>query len=96
MKKDFRPRLRGNLKTAFLHLTKKHSRVLVIGDIHEPFCLDGYLKHCKEMYAKHNCNRVVFIGDIIDNHYSSYHETDADGMGGGQELDLAINKLKKW
>ena len=96
MKKDFRPRLNGQKKEAYLNITKDENRVLVIGDLHEPFCLDGYFEFCVDTYNKYNCNKVVFIGDIIDNHYSSYHETDADGMGGGQELDLAINKLKKW
>jgi metallophosphoesterase superfamily enzyme len=75
---------------------KSINRVLIIGDLHEPFCLEGYLEFCKDVYTKHNCNKVVFIGDCIDNHYSSYHETDADGMGGGQELDLAIAKIAKW
>ena len=93
---DFRPRLRGNLKKAFKHITKKETRVLCIGDLHEPFCLDGYLEHCKDIYAKFNCNKVVFIGDVIDNHYSSYHESDPDGMGAGDELDYAIKKLSKW
>jgi metallophosphoesterase superfamily enzyme len=58
--------------------------------------LDGYLEHCKDIEKKYNCNKVVFIGDVIDSHFSSYHETDPDGLGGGQELDLAISKLKKW
>ena len=71
-------------------------RVLIIGDLHEPFCLDGYLDFCKEQYNKYFCNRVIFIGDIIDNHYSSYHESDADGLGGGDELELAIKKISKW
>lgn len=71
-------------------------RILAIGDLHEPFCLDGYLEFCKETFKKYDCNHVVFIGDIIDNHYSSYHETDADGFGGGQELELAISKMAKW
>ena len=93
---DFRPRLKGNLKTAFQNLTKKESRILVIGDLHEPFCLDKYLDFCKSIYAKHNCNRVIFIGDVIDSHFSSYHETDPDGMGAGSELELAIKKLSKW
>lgn len=93
---DFRPRLRGNVKKAFEWLTNRETRILVIGDLHEPFTLDGYLAFCKEVYAKHNCNQVVFIGDVIDNHFSSYHESDADGMGGGDELDLAIHKLSKW
>jgi hypothetical protein len=93
---DFRPRLRGQLKSAFMNLTKDETRTLVIGDLHEPFCLDGYLKFCKETYEKYNCNNVVFIGDVIDNHYSSYHETDADGMGGKYELDDAVKRLSKW
>ena len=71
-------------------------RILVIGDLHEPFCLDGYLEHCIDTYNKYECNQVVFIGDVIDNHYSSYHETDPDGLGGKAELDLAIQKLSKW
>lgn len=95
-KSDFRPRLKGNVKKAYLNLVKVENRVLVIGDLHEPFCLDGYLDFCKETYQKYNCNKVVFIGDIIDNHYSSYHETDSDGLGGKKELEFAINKLKKW
>ena len=74
----------------------KSSRILVIGDLHEPFCLDGYLDFCKGIFKKYNCNHVVFIGDVIDNHYSSYHETDAVGMGGRDELNLAISKLSRW
>lgn len=71
-------------------------RVLVVGDLHEPFCLDGYLEFCKEQYDIYSCNRVIFIGDVVDNHYSSYHEPDPDGFSGGDELALAIFKLKKW
>lgn len=74
----------------------KGKNILVIGDIHEPFCLKGYLEFCKKQYDKFDCSEVIFIGDIIDNHYSSYHETFVDGMSGGQELDVAIKKLSKW
>tara|TARA_R110000851_G_scaffold83445_6_gene182249 strand:+ start:641 stop:1396 length:756 start_codon:yes stop_codon:yes gene_type:complete len=76
--------------------TSINENVLIIGDLHEPFCLDGYLEHCIETYVKYECNRVVFIGDVIDNHYSSYHETDSNGMGGSDELEFAIQKLSKW
>lgn len=74
----------------------KDRRILIIGDLHEPFCLEGYLEFCKETYKRYDCNQVVFIGDVIDNHFSSYHESDSDGMGGGQELELAIEKISKW
>jgi len=95
-KKDYRPRLSGNKKVAYDNINKKERRILVIGDVHAPFVLDGYLDFCKETYAKYNCNQVIFIGDIIDNHYSSFHTTDPDGMGGSDELDYAIEEVKKW
>ena len=76
--------------------SKSGKNVLVIGDLHEPFCLDGYLEHCIETYNKYKCNEVVFIGDIIDNHASSYHETDPDGHSAGQELKMAIQRIKQW
>jgi len=91
-----RPRLSGNILKAYNSLISRERRILVIGDLHEPFCLEGYLEFCKETYAKWNCNQVLFIGDIIDNHYSSYHEADPDGMGGGSELSLAIKRVQKW
>jgi len=70
--------------------------ILIIGDLHEPFCLKEYLNFCKKIYKQENCDTVIFIGDIIDNHYSSYHETDPDGYSAGEELDRAIDKIQKW
>ena len=72
------------------------SKILIIGDIHEPFCKDGYLEHCKQVYKQFNCNKVVFIGDIIDSHYSSFHNTDPDGLSALDELNASIKKLAKW
>ena len=70
--------------------------VLVIGARHEPFCLDSYLEFCIDQYYLYNCTEVVFIGDIIDNHYSSYHESSADGLGGLDELELAVKRIARW
>ena len=90
----------SNYETKSIDIFKKalkvKKNVLVIGDLHEPFCLDKYLSHCIETYNKYKCNEVVFIGDIIDNHASSYHETDPDGYSAGQELKLAIQRIKEW
>jgi len=72
------------------------ARVLVVGDLHAPFIKEGYLEHCKKVYKDNKCNYVIFIGDIIDGHFSSFHVTDPDGMGGAAELDAAINQLKPW
>lgn len=72
------------------------NNILVIGDIHEPFSLKGYLDFCRKQQEKFNCGKVVFIGDIIDNHFSSYHETDPDGYSAGEELDRAVDKIAEW
>jgi hypothetical protein len=79
------------------HLAFSSNRnILVIGDLHAPFTRVDYLKFCKEVYLKHNCNQVIFIGDIIDNHYSSFHDTDPDGHSGAEELAMAKASIKEW
>lgn len=70
--------------------------VLVIGDIHEPFCIKGYLEFCREQQEKYNCGTIVFIGDVVDFHYSSFHNSDPDGFSAGDELERAIGKLQNW
>lgn len=93
---QFRPRLSQQQYKALENLRANERRILVIGDLHCPFELDGYLEHCLDTYDRFNCNQVIFIGDILDNHYSSYHETDPNGMGGGYELKQAIKHVSKW
>ncbi len=70
--------------------------ILVIGDLHAPFTKKGYLKFCREQQSIYDCGTVIFIGDIIDNHYSSYHESDPDGYSAGEELDRAIDMIADW
>tara|TARA_R110000824_G_scaffold22084_4_gene81377 strand:+ start:3278 stop:3994 length:717 start_codon:yes stop_codon:yes gene_type:complete len=94
--KDYRPRLRGNTRIAYDNLIKEERRILVVGDIHAPFSLDGYLEFCQDIYARFNLNQVVFIGDILDNHYASYHDTDPNGLGGQDELECAVEQVQEW
>ena len=70
--------------------------ILVIGDLHAPFTLPKYLKFCREQQEIHDCGTVIFIGDIIDNHFSSYHESDPDGYSAGEELDRAVDMISDW
>ena len=78
------------------YLNGNPDNILVIGDLHTPFTLEKYLRFCREQQEIYNCGTVVFIGDIIDNHYSSYHESDPDGYGAGEELDRAIDMIADW
>lgn len=71
-------------------------RVLIIGDTHIPYEMDGYLEFCKKQYDDYECNEVIHIGDLIDSHVTSRHPALADAASAGDELDLAIDRLKKW
>lgn len=78
------------------YLRNKERRILVIGDLHCPFEMEGYFEYCLETYDRHACNQVIFIGDLIDSHATSRHETDPDGLSAKTELDIAIEDLQKW
>ena len=69
---------------------------LIIGDLHAPFIKEGYLSHCRKIYKRFNCTSVHCTGDVLDNHYSSFHDTDPDGHGGRDEFNMGIKQLKKF
>ena len=58
------------------YLKGNPNNVLVIGDTHELFSLEGYLEFCREKQEEYNCGEVVFIGDIVDNHFYSFHDVE--------------------
>jgi len=85
----------------FSHLPKPYTKgkkenVLVIADPHEPFTRKGYMLWCREQQEKYECGTVVCTGDMVDNHYSSYHEADPDGQSAGDELNKAILRVQEW
>ena len=91
--REFRPRLNSDEFNLIRH---SGNRTLVVGDLHEPFTRDGYLTFCKRIYKKYNCNKVVFIGDLLDNHFSSFYETDPDGHSAAHEFELAEQGVNRW
>ena len=103
MADTIRMRLKPHEHKLVVDSRKKQTRnILIVGDLHAPFikgqCNDGksYFEHCKEVYKKYNCTETIFIGDLIDSHYSSFHETIPDGYSAGEELERAIEQLKIW
>jgi predicted MPP superfamily phosphohydrolase len=99
LKRDYRLRLTKTEHDLIKNMRDTNANnILVIGDLHEPFCLDEYLDFCIEKYFEFQCDEVVFIGDCIDNHYASYHETygGVELMTGAEELDLAIKRIARW
>lgn len=89
----------SNSKVRNSHLASmmsNESRVLVVGDLHAPFHHPNYLDFCKGVYDKYRCNKVVFIGDILDNHCMSYHENSVEAEGLNIEFDKAYREIQRW
>lgn len=72
------------------------NNVLIIGDTHEPFCQEGYLEHCLKVQKEYDCGSIVHIGDLVDNHAVSYHESDPDGRSPGDEFKMALDNCNEW
>ncbi len=72
------------------------SRVLVIGDLHLPYSRKGYLRFCQDTYKKYNCNKVVFIGDVVDLHSISFHPKHPGLANSAQEYEMAKQEVRRW
>jgi len=70
--------------------------VLVIADSHLPFEEKGYLEFCLKIQRENNCGTVVHIGDLVDNHAISYHESDPNLSSAKDEMDKVDSVLKDW
>lgn len=71
-------------------------RVLVMPDLHIPAEHEDAIAHCLAIKNKYNCNVIINVGDIVDNHASSYHESDSNLPSAGWELGIVIERLKIW
>jgi hypothetical protein len=81
---------------------------IVIGDLHQPFTHEDYLRHCitvtnkyvnraKNEFGEGNFKvRIIFIGDEVDNQAISYHEHNPNLPSASDELEQAISNLKEW
>lgn len=72
------------------------SRVLAIGDIHEPVCHPGYRAFCRDLRRKFRTTKTVIIGDILDHHAISFHAANPMCPGPEDEYQLAKKKIRVW
>jgi len=71
-------------------------RVGIVGDLHLPFAHPCYLDFCADVFDAWSVERVVMIGDVVDNHAISFWDADPDGHSASREADLALQMLDDW
>jgi len=72
------------------------SIVGVIGDTHLPYELEGYLDFCISTFERYEVDTVVHIGDLIDNHSLSFHESEPLLHNVAGEFEDARERLLAW
>ncbi|MHA1541350.1 MAG: metallophosphoesterase [Candidatus Hodarchaeales archaeon] len=69
--------------------------ILVFGDMHIPYHREGSIEFLKAINEKYKPTKVICTGDELDNHAMSFHDSDPDALGAGDELEEAMNYLKE-
>jgi len=72
-----------------------NSRILIISDMHIPYHHPdtlAFLQHLKEKYEP---TRVICLGDELDKHSLSFHDSDPNLPSAGDELKLALPVIQQ-
>lgn len=69
----------------------RNKRVLIIPDMHIPYQHKDAHKFLAKMKQKFNFEIVVNLGDELDKHAMSMHDSDADLFSAGEELQKSID-----
>ena len=94
LKQETLGRYERELNRKGIEYDNNYGNILVISDLHCPFLHIGAIKFLKHLKEKYNPKRVVFLGDIIDNHFLSFHDTDPNGLGGRMEFETAKKQIQ--
>ncbi len=75
-------------------INARNKRVLIISDLHIPYSVKGYLRFLAKLKKEFKPQIVINIGDEVDYHDQSMHESDKDLDAAGIELDKSIDELQ--
>lgn len=69
--------------------------ILLFGDTHFPYHHEDTFRFLKSIKKKYRPNVIFHMGDEVDNHAISFHDTEPELPGAGDELEQAIKCMKK-
>lgn len=67
-----------------------NSRILIISDMHLPYAVAGLIPFLQGLKDKYKPTHIVCVGDELDYHYNSFHDSDPDLPGAACELRSAL------
>lgn len=76
-------------------INAKNKAVLFIGDYHAPYNHIDYLDFLKAVKQKIKAKIIISMGDEVDGHRISFHQSDESLPSANKELELAIEEMKR-
>jgi len=64
--------------------------------LHLPAGRPGFLEFCIDLYDQWDCDKVVFLGDVVDWHAISFWAKHPECPGPKDEYELARAELQRW
>ena len=72
-----------------------HKTILVISDMHLPYQHKDSIKFLKEIKKEFKPDTTLSIGDLLDQHALSFHDSSPELYSAGMELDKAKEYVKE-
>ena len=72
-----------------------YKSVLIISDTHIPYHVNELLPYLKLLKKKYNPDKIIHIGDELDKHAMSFHDSDPDLPSAGDELKMSLPIIKE-
>lgn len=72
----------------------RNARILFLSDMHIPYQHPDTFEFLAALKEKYKPTRVICVGDEVDHHAMSFHDTDPDLLSAGDELSEAIDELR--
>jgi len=73
---------------------ENNSRIIILSDMHIPYNHPDMLNFLKAVKTKYKPTRALCVGDEVDYHAMSFHDSDPDLPSAGDELVNSIKILK--
>jgi len=74
-------------------ILKTSERILNISDLHAPYHHKDALDFLADLNREYKPTRIICLGDELDKHRLSFHDSDPDLLGEGDELNAAIKVI---
>lgn len=72
-----------------------NSRILFISDLHFPYHHKNTFEFLQMLKDRYQPTRIIGLGDELDHHAMSFHDSDPDLFSAGDELKEALKYIKQ-